>query len=418
MNLLENSKQMMNFFTKNEFINNTTQTKNTNKIVNNLYKDMYESFQYLNAIKQKEKQKEKYITFTTKQIVNASQITKPKNFHINSFPDLVRKQIHSFTSSEIVYKFSLFGREINIFFIVDEPLNKVNIDTYNNYMDAIIMWLYIINKHSSKKCVKTLCVYLYLTSLKKMFPEPNNILNEINVNTAFTTTCPKDSEIVIFRKEEWFKVFIHESFHNFGLDFSDMNNVNIHNYILNIFKVNSKVNLYESYTECWAEIINALFCSFYTIKNKSNVQEFLSYSEFFINLERTYSFIQLVKTLDFLKLSYQDLYVHSQENREKYKENTNVLAYYIIKTVLMNNYQGFLHWCVVHNNEFVLQFKQTITNQKEFCKFIYLNYKTTSMIKNVKLTQIFLDNLHKKKNKNNKLDYILNNLRMSICELG
>ena len=122
----------------------------------------------------------------------------------------------------------------------------------------------------------------------------------MNVNTAFTTTCPSDSEIVVFRKEEWFKAFMHETIHNFGLDFSNMNNEMVNTYILDIFKVRSKVNLFEAYTEFWAEIMNALFCSFFLLKDKNNISEFLSNSEFFLNFERTYSFFQLIKILDFM----------------------------------------------------------------------------------------------------------------------
>ncbi len=192
-------------------------------------------------------------------------------------------------------------------------------------------------------------VYLYLTSLEKTLPNSNiHILDEINVNTAFTTTCPKDSEIVIFRKEEWFKVFIHETFHNFALDFSDMNNNNVHRCVLDIFKVNSNVNLYESYTEFWAEIMNALFCSFYSLKDKKNTDEFISNAVIFIDFEITYSFFQLIKTMEFMGLTYKDLYSISERSRvlreNLYKEKTNVLSYYVIKTVLMNNYQGFLNW--------------------------------------------------------------------------
>ena len=169
-----------------------------------------------------------------------------------------------------------------------------------------LMWIYILSSYASKRCSNSLVVYLYFTSLEKSLPSSNvETLDELNVNTAFTTTCPKDSEIVVFRKEEWFKVLIHETFHNFGLDFSDMNNSHAHKCILDIFKVNSNVNLYESYTEFWAEIMNALFCSFYTLKNKRDIDQFLSNSEFFINFERTYSYFQLVKALDFMGLTYK-----------------------------------------------------------------------------------------------------------------
>ena len=68
-------------------------------------------------------------------------------------------------------------------------------------------------------------VFIYSTELTKNLPNSNiDILDQIHVNTAFTYSCIEQSnEIVIFRKEEWLKVLIHESFHNFGLDFSDMN---------------------------------------------------------------------------------------------------------------------------------------------------------------------------------------------------
>jgi hypothetical protein len=244
-------------------------------------------------------------------------------------------------------------------------------------------------------------------------------LDEHNVNTAFTSTCPKESEIIVFRKEEWFKVLIHETIHNFSLDFSIMNNDNVKICILNIFMVNSEVNAYEAYAEFWAEIINTIFCSFYTIQDKNNINEFLSNCEFFINFEITYSCFQLVKILHFMGLSYNDLYsktTHSRLLRENlYKEKSNVLSYYVIKTILINNYQGFLYWCQT-NNYLLLDFKKTLGNQKEFCRFIEKNYKTNSLLDNINETNIFYSKFYVKKNKN--LNDILSNLRMSICELG
>jgi hypothetical protein len=198
-----------------------------------------------------------------------------------------------------------------------------------------------------------------------------------------------------------------------------MNNSNAHKCILDIFKVNSNVNLYESYTEFWAEIMNALFCSFYILKNKRDIDQFLSNSEFFINFERMYSYFQLVKTLNFMGLTYKDLF--SQTERSKvirenmYKEKTNVLSYYVIKSVLMNNYQGFLFWCKT-NNSSLIQFEKTSKNQIDYCNFIKDNYKSASMLHNVNQTQNFFNNIKNKKTEN--FNYILSNLRMSICELG
>jgi hypothetical protein len=417
MKLSDKSRKLMLFFTKNKHINQIQQTNKTSNIIKELYNEILSSYKYLMQLKQKNKT---YFTFTIKKLINASQITRPQNFNSKSFPDLVRNHIDNLSMSELTYTFSLFGRSIKIHFIVEDENVELKLDTYNRYIDSIIMWLFILNLNSSKNCANTLIIYFYFTSLEKTLPSSNIfILDEININTAFTTTCPRDSEIVVFRKEEWFKVFIHETFHNFGLDFSDMNNNEPHECILKIFKVTSDVNLFESYTEFWAEIMNALFCSFFSIKDKTNIEEFLEYSEFFINFERTYSFFQMVKTLQFMGLTYKDLYSNTYNSHMSrvnlYKEKTNVLSYYVIKCVLMNNYQGFLSWCKT-NNFSLLQFKKTISNQREYCKFIENNYKSKKMLEGIKETTTFINSIDRKQ-KSANYKFILSNLRMSICEL-
>jgi hypothetical protein len=421
MKLTNKSKQFLSFFTNNKYIHHIKNTPTTNNILLKIYYDILNAYKFLQSIK-----KNNSYEYEITKIENSLEITKPKNFNYNSFPQVIREHIDELSLSEISYTFSLFNRNIKIIFVVEDPNIELKIKTYNKYVDSIIMWLYILNLYSSKQCSNSLVIYFYFTSLEKKLPESNiYILDEKHVNTAFTTTCPKDSEIVIFRHEEWFKVFIHETFHNFGLDFSDMNNDNCHNYLLNIFKVRSFVNSYEAYTEFWAEIINALFCSFYSLKDKNNKHEFLSNAEFFINFERCYSFFQLVKVLDFMGLSYGDLYLNKPENKllreTLYKEKTNVLSYYVIKTVMLNNYPSFLSWCN-KNNLSLIAFKKTIANQKNFCEFIEKNYKSASMLENIDNSELFLEHLKKNKNKavmNEKTKhFLLTNLRMTICELG
>jgi hypothetical protein len=411
MKLSKKSRELILFFSKNKNLNYIHNTNKTNQILKELYDILLESYTYC----------KKNINYKVeiKKIITSSQITKPLNFNAKSFPELVRNHIDQNTTSEISYSFSLYNRNIKVIFICENEDVELRIDLYNRYMESICIWLYILNIYSSKECANQLTIYFYMTSLEKKVPNSNiYILDEINVNTAFTTSCPRDSEIVVFRKEEWFKVFIHETFHSFGLDFSMMNNQYINNCILNIFKVNSEVNSYESYTEFWAETINACFCSFHSIRDNINMNDFLSNFEFYINFERVYSIFQLVKTLDFMGLTYKDLYLDSKHSiilRENlYKEKTNVLSYYILKTILLNNYQGFLSWCN-KNNLSLLDFKETIGNLKEFCKFIEKNYKKQSLLDDIHKTHLFLSKIKKKKG---DYKYILSNMRMSICELG
>ena len=64
-------------------------------------------------------------------------------------------------------------------------------------------------------------------------------------------------------------------------------------------------------------------------------------------------FFQMIKILDFMGLSYNDLYkktvVSENLRKTQYKENTNILSYYVLTTILLNNYQDFLSWCDTNN---------------------------------------------------------------------
>lgn len=420
--LTKNSELLMSFLIEKKCMKHRQQTKKTTTIIKSLYNELKRADKHITSVSHNPQFYNPHIT----KITTISQIPKPKMFNADSFPTEIRQHINDNALYELSYTFSLIERDIRIHFIVEEANPELRIEVYNEHVRKMLIWLTIINEYASKTCSKQLTIYIYFTSLTKKLPTSNiNILDQNHINTAFTTTCPSNGEIVVFRKEEWLKAYMHETLHNLGVDFSGMNTNECHNKILSIFPVDSKVNLYEAYTEFWAEIMNAVFCSYFLLQDKDNEKEFLVNCEFFINFEITYGFFQMVKTLDFMGLKYEDLYsktLHSKTMRETlYKEHTNVLAYYVITLVLLNNYQGFLSWCD-KNNLSLLQFKKTTGNLDEFCKFIGKNYKTKSMLESVDDMEKLLHRL-KKQNKtktinNIDFDYIMKNMRMSITELG
>jgi hypothetical protein len=154
------------------------------------------------------------------------------------------------------------------------------------------------------------------------------------------------------------------------------------------------------------------------------MNQLLTNAEFFLNFERIFSFYQMVKVLNFMDLEY-DLLIKKKSpadsiRRTLYKENTNVLAYYIVTTILMNSYEDFLVWCKINNDTF-LQFKKTDTNQRSFCKFIEQRYKSPELLFNIECTEDLLTDIKKRstKNKRSKYElYLLKNLRMTLCELN
>jgi hypothetical protein len=417
MKLTKTTELLISFFVKKKCIDNIVQTNKTDLLLEKLYNEIDIATDYINSLK--DSQGQAFYNLTIKEIKNANQIPKSFLMSGSSFPNEVKQHIAKKTVFELTYQFALLDKKFKFVFLIEDTKN---IRKYNSYVDNMLVWLTIISKVASKSCSKELTVYLFFTSMKKELPTAKNmILNANNINTAFTTTCPVISEIIIFRKEEWFKVFLHETFHNFALDFSNMNVTNVHKKVLELFSVNSEVNLFEAYTEFWARIMNTVFCSYMNLKDKKDIEEFLINTEFFINFERIYAFFQMTKVLDYMGLRYEDLIKKDKASEllrnSLYKEDTNVLSYFVITTILLNNYQLFLSWCNNHNSPVYL-FNHTNKSLNDFVNFIYGSYKIPSFIKNVKCTQRLLENLKHDSKKNIETKFILNNLRMSVCELG
>jgi hypothetical protein len=170
--------------------------------------------------------------------------------------------------------------------------------------------------------------------------------------------------------------------------------------------------------------MNVLFCSYLNTKDKHNLNGFLKNTEYFMNLESIYSFFQLVKVLGFMNMEYRNLYektdISQNIRNTMYKEDTNILSYYVITLILIYNYQSFLGWCKT-NNTSLLQFKKTTANQKSFCNFIEKKYKTSKMLAAIDCSNTFFKKIKSKSIKSKKnadIEYLTNNLRMTICELG
>ena len=131
------------------------------------------------------------------------------------------------------------------------------------YVQMIISWIYSVVKYTDYNCGKNQLVDIYFTDYKKKFPKSSVItLGPINCNSGFSTVCAERNEITIFRSEEWFKVFLHESFHSFGLEPDNSCEMQLSNYISDTLPIKSMVRVSESYVEVWARIINVVkYCN-------------------------------------------------------------------------------------------------------------------------------------------------------------
>lgn len=379
------------------------------------------------------------------------------------FPDLIKNYIIKNDALLLEYKTFINGKNIIInFYIYDniiinsknnlfnnELINLINI--YDYYSKLVLMWIYIIIKYSKKSCGNNLRIDIYHTLFKKELPyEKNSILGATNANTAFTSNCTKNSEIIIFRKEEWFKVFIHETMHNFDLDFSLMDQREFNKNIKKIFPINSKMNIFEAYCDFWARIVLSCFNSFIFLKNDIdnknknknnkklinfiNKKEFYKVCDLFIEIERIFTIYQANKVLKFMDLNYVDFISDSSININydkikllKFKENTNIFSYYIVTAILLCQYNKFINWCQMNNTQ-LFKFNNTNKQLKLFQDYIHDVYDNNDLVEVFscvnKLLEYIIERNEKKlysKSKNLKLKNryyeIINTMRMSFIEL-
>lgn len=293
--------------------------------------------------------------------------------------------------------------------------NNNSFDRAKNIIKKTIIYLNFIQQYSNKN--GSLKIYLYLTKLNKKLPNnKTDIIGSENANTAVTYACANPGEIYIYRYEEWYKVLMHEIMHSLCLDFATVQSKEItklKDNIKGIFKIKTKLDIAESYTEFWANIINISFISYYSLKGKINRKSFLDYFTSHLNIERVFSIFQMNKILRFLDIEdYDNLYKDdkvSKNLRRLYKEDTNVFSYYILKMILLYNTNEFLKWNWNNNINIIKFNKNNSSNYNKLFHFFEKKYKNPKMLEDITEMKIVL--------KKTNTPFLRNTLRMTTFEL-
>lgn len=239
------------------------------------------------------------------------------------------------------YVITIYIKDIPIkFFIYSKklPFNEL-IKLTKLYKRIFILYkLYNLNK--------VLNFHLLLCPFKRFMPNSNNHFDSININGGFT--YPNGNNIYIYRYDEYSKVVLHEFIHHISIindSIFMLNNYNI-NKLKTFFNISNTTNLLpaEGVVEFWACFYNLLFLS----------------------VEYCLPFKTLIKK--------ETLFAINQYNKlrkfNKYKlwnEKTNVFSYFIIKLILLYNYEKFLKLELPYNHD-------------TFINFIMNNYKKNFFI--------------------------------------
>ena len=370
--------------------NNLKLTKNSIQILKNLIIEINENKNIVDKITiKKERKRNKPLDETNEEY----------------FPTNIKKYINENSNFVDVYKCNSDVFENLTFYFVHMKDSNYNEQFINFYLKRMITWLYLLRNNSSKKCVKSLDCWIYLTPFKKECPMNGDIFNALNVNSAYTYRCIEDSLLVIYRVEDLFNRFIHETFHTFGLDFEN----SYEDEIKKMFQIeNSKINLFESYCETWARILNIIFVGI-ELEESKNINNIILNIEFLLYNEIGFSLFQKYKILKYMNISYLDL-LSNTNKKHMWKEKTNVFSYYIITSILLTNINDFLNFN--SNKELLLQFDNIGDGIYKYLNLIKKNYKNKDYFNKLKMIEKVFQYITK--NNSNKL---LKTCKMTLFDL-
>jgi len=384
---------------------------NTTYIYKSLYKDIQEAFIHVLELSD---------TDCMKGLLSKDkQIKLPTSFSSYFMSDEIKKYIELYGKNQITFTCKILDRLVSISFMIFSNGELEKVEIYQKYAEYMYAWLYICIKYSSKKCANNLHIFVYQTPYYKKLPK-TEIIGSDHINTAYTTSCVPNGEMVIFRKEEWFKVFIHETMHIYGLDFSGYQCTELIDTVKQLFPIKSEFSITDAYCETWARIINCAFTSFLSLKPNESVAKFLMYMDVLMQMEKFFSLKQAVYVLQYMGLTYHDLYSSDDILRNTmYREKSHVFPYYILTAMFMNDFQGFLSWCK-YNNTMLSNTMRSSINKKNNSYFIQFNYSEENVedfgnyIKNIYKSNEFLNGIAN--SENHKRDKKDDTLRMSIVE--
>jgi hypothetical protein len=284
------------------------------------------------------------------------------------------------------------------------------------------------------------------------------VLKPIHINGGVSDLCQPSGRVIVYRKEEWFKVFIHETMHNYGLDFAEMDISAANGLLHKIFTIQKDVKIYESYCEVWARIMNVVFETYFdinsrakfssrttrknfidnlklsenkggevsaeisatSIRNAHNRRKFVKQFYNYLQHESLFSLFQNIKILNYMGLDYNIISNCTDSNyivaKKLYKEETNAFAYYIIVSILLSNFNNFILWCI-DNNTNIIQFNKNKNSITSFVQFIYRKYKSSELLNTIMDLEIRLESMEANTGNHENHDdvnEILRTMRMTI----
>ena len=344
-------------------------------------------------------------------IVKQKSIIKILNIENSDYlPSYIRSHINNKRNViRIKYKLNFYNKNVFInYYLVDNNKSEEELHNDINFLAQFVYLIYNITDYKHNNNI----IDIYLTNFEKELGS-NNTIDVQNINSGVCYFNDINRKILIFRSEEYIKVFIHEFLHSCHIDkyLHDNTNTNIYEKFNFDYK-KTKINLSETYTEFWCNIIYISIFSYNYLENSNKnitINNYINIFDKFMEKQIYFSVLQSVKILNIHNIKY--LYTISNINHN-YSETTHALSYYYFKSLLLFKYKNVMNMC----EENIIANERTKENIEKHLIKIRTNIKLIKLFEIFENDLIKLNKLNKSK-KNDRISFLLKNLYMCYIEI-
>jgi hypothetical protein len=265
------------------------------------------------------------------------------------FHPRLQTSINKNMKQQYVENVFLRNKKVRITFITGNNVPKYRIKFVFFYTKYILTLLDKINPIPSD-------VDIFLIDLRNKKCLPRNYLKaltQLNVNSGVTMKYNSNAtpaEVYVYRREEMFKVLVHELVHFFDIDFKAFT-PSQEDKLATYFAVqDTSIKINECFTDTMACLVNVIIYCMFRNRGVVSDKRFQELIKVHLEEERTHMFRQAVKVLD------QGGYVFKKwglMSRVAHKEYTHVISYYVLKACMFHDIEPFLQY--LHENDYHVQ---------------------------------------------------------------
>lgn len=290
-------------------------------------------------------------------------LPKSLNSNNNFLSEKIKKSIFESLKKFKSVKFSDPPNQVEIFSLGEKPISELE------KARTVYQQVYILSKRLNNQDKRPILSYIYLVDAPKELDGNKDNITSTECNSASTTFYSDYLEIVIWRKEEWLKVFYHELIHAFNLDKIIIKQDIMKEMRLKQLFPHYNNSLYEAYAEILATVlyINNIYKlndGFYTryiekwkdqnIFMGSQVNKIVQFMTHHSNTPNKNNAIQLPfgKSIETF-----DSNIFFRNPKKLLDNSTNTCSYYILKSIYLwraiYKDTSLLHMDNLMNKEFI-----------------------------------------------------------------